>query len=158
MKSESNTTGTTLSEIWINIQPEKTWGKSEVLIKIQQFWLTKLKLKMSSAKWRPFCLEIYFMMIKSHMTLFHHIHHMINNSLWPSDTIWRQRSGQHWLRKLLVDWRHQAITWTNVDLSLVKANDIHLMAASLEIPQPSITECSLKITYLNSQSNQGPMS
>ena len=25
--------------------------------------------------------------------------------------------GQHWLRQWLVAWRHQAITWTNVDLS-----------------------------------------
>ena len=49
--------------------------------------------------------------------------------------------------------RHQAITWTNVDLSLVKSSDIRLMATSLEIPQPSITKCSLKITYLKSQSN-----
>ena len=40
-----------------------------------------------------------------------------------------------------------------LDLSSVKSSDIHLMATSLEIPQPSITKCSLKITYLKSQSN-----
>ena len=32
--------------------------------------------------------------------------------------------GQHWLRQWLVAWRHQAITWTNVDWSSVKSNDI----------------------------------
>ena len=48
---------------------------------------------------------------------------------------------------------YQAITWTSVDLSLVKSSDIHLMATSLEIPQPSITTCSLKSTCLKSQAN-----
>ena len=33
--------------------------------------------------------------------------------------------GQHWLRWWLVAWRHQAITWTNVDLSSVRSNGIH---------------------------------
>ena len=40
-----------------------------------------------------------------------------------------------------------------LDLSSVKSSDIHLMATSLEIPQPSITKYGLKITYLKSQSN-----
>ena len=61
--------------------------------------------------------------------------------------------GQHWLRQWLIACRYQAITWTNVDLSLVKSSDIHLLATSLEIPQPSISKCSLKITYLKSHSN-----
>ena len=39
------------------------------------------------------------------------------------------------------------INWTNVDLSSVRSSDIHLRASSQEIPQPSITEISLKITY-----------
>ena len=61
--------------------------------------------------------------------------------------------GQHWFRYWLVAWLHQAITWTSLDLSLVKSSDIRLMLTSLEIPQPSTTECCLKITYLKSQSN-----
>ena len=56
--------------------------------------------------------------------------------------------GQHWLRLWLVAWRHQAITWTNVDLSSVRSSGIHLMAVSWEIPQPPFTEVSLKMTYL----------
>ena len=56
--------------------------------------------------------------------------------------------GQHWLRKWLVAWRHQAITWTNVDLSSVRSSGIYLRAISYEIPQPPFIKFSLKITYL----------
>ena len=53
----------------------------------------------------------------------------------------------------LLPWRHQAITWTNVDWSSVKSSDIHIRAISQEMPQPSITKFRLKITYLNFHSN-----
>ena len=43
--------------------------------------------------------------------------------------------------------RHQAITWTNVDLLSVRSTDIHLSAISQEIVQPSITKISLKIFF-----------
>ena len=36
--------------------------------------------------------------------------------------------SQLWLRQWLVAWRHQAITWTNVNLSSVTFSDIHLRA------------------------------
>ena len=52
------------------------------------------------------------------------------NSLWPRDAIWRQTSGSYWLRQWLVAWRHQAITWTNVDWSSVKSSDIHIRSIS----------------------------
>ena len=48
---------------------------------------------------------------------------------------------------------HQAITWTNVDWSSVKSNDIHIRAISQQMPQPSITKFRLKITCLEFQSN-----
>ena len=47
--------------------------------------------------------------------------HSISNSvisLRPSDAIWRHRSGS------TLTWWHQAITWTNVDLSSVRPSDI----------------------------------
>ena len=50
-------------------------------------------------------------------------------------------------------WRHQAITWTNVDLSSVRSSSIHLRAILQEIPQLPVTEISLKITYLKYCSN-----
>ena len=47
--------------------------------------------------------------------------------------------GQH--------WRHQAITWTNVDLSSLRSSIVHLRAISLEISQPSVTKISLEIIF-----------
>ena len=61
--------------------------------------------------------------------------------------------GQHWLRWWLVAWRHQVITWTNVDWSSVKSSDIHIRAISHEMPQSSITKICLKITCLKFHSN-----
>ena len=40
--------------------------------------------------------------------------------------------SQLWLRQWLVAWRHQAITWTNVNLSSVTFSDIHLRALPSE--------------------------
>ena len=60
---------------------------------------------------------------------------------------------QQWLRWWLVAWRHQAIIWTNVDLSWVRSSGIHMSAILQEIPQPSVTEISRKITYLKFYSN-----
>ena len=70
------------------------------------------------------------------------------NSLWLSEAIWRNNLGQHWLNQSLVSWRHQATTWTNVDSSSERPNGTHLRAIPQEVPQPSITEISLKFAYL----------
>ena len=56
--------------------------------------------------------------------------------------------GHHWPRQWLVAWRHQAITWTNVDLSLVKSCGIHLRAVSHEMLKISTLDVSLKIINL----------
>ena len=48
--------------------------------------------------------------------------------------------GQHLLRQWLVAWWHQAITWTNVDLSSITSSGIHLRAISQEMSQPSINK------------------
>ena len=52
-----------------------------------------------------------------------------------------------------IGWRHQAITWINVDLSSVRFSGIHLRSILQEITQSSVTEISLKITYLKFCSN-----
>ena len=44
---------------------------------------------------------------------------------------------------------HQAITWTNVDLSPMRSRINHLRAISQELLQPSITKIILKIDYPN---------
>ena len=61
--------------------------------------------------------------------------------------------GQHWRRYWLVAWQHQAITWTNVDLSLIRSSDNHQKVISQKIPQPSIIKISWRITYLKFHSN-----
>ena len=44
--------------------------------------------------------------------------------------------------------KHQAITWTNVNSSLVRSSDSHLRAILQELPHPSITKISLKVTHI----------
>ena len=61
--------------------------------------------------------------------------------------------GQLWLRYWLVAWWHQAITWTNVDLSSLGSSDFHLRATLPEIHQPSVTKFSEIITHLKFCSN-----
>ena len=56
--------------------------------------------------------------------------------------------GQRWSRQWLVAYCHQAITWTNGDLSSARSSDIHSRTVSQEIPQSSINKISLKINYL----------
>ena len=56
--------------------------------------------------------------------------------------------SQTWLRYWLVAWRHQAITWFNVDLSSVKFLGIHLMALSLDDVKMPINKTRLKIAVL----------
>ena len=91
---------------------------SEILIEIQTFSQQKKHLKMASAKWRLFRLGLN------------------SFSLWPSDTIWRQKSGSTLAQVMACAWGHQAITRTNVDWSSVKSSDIHIRAISQEMPRP----------------------
>ena len=88
------------------------------------------------------------------------LNNLMLNSLWHSDAIWRHRSWStlaqvtacclmapsHYLDK-------KKITWTNVELSSVRSSGIHLSAILQEMPQPSVTEISLKIIYLKFHSN-----
>ena len=59
--------------------------------------------------------------------------------------------GQHWPRQWLVAWWHQAITWTNVDLSSVEFCGIHLTTILLVAFKASIHEMSSKIIFLKLQ-------
>ena len=77
------------------------------------------------------------------------------NTLWPSDTIWREKSRSTLAQVIAWCLTHQAITWTNIDWTSAKSSDIdiHIGAISQEMPHPSITEICLKITRLKFQSN-----
>ena len=61
---------------------------------------------------------------------------------------------------IYVNWRHQAITWNNVEWSSVKSSEIHIRAISQETPKPSLTKICLKIKHFLKfiQISQGPMS
>ena len=61
--------------------------------------------------------------------------------------------GQHLFKQWLVARRHQAITWTNVDLSSLMSSDNHLCASLQDIAQPSVTEIIWKIKYLKFHSD-----
>ena len=52
--------------------------------------------------------------------------------------------GQHWLRWWLVAWWHQAVTWTNVDLSSVEFWCTHLWPILQEVLQISIHKINFK--------------
>ena len=39
------------------------------------------------------------------------------NTFWPSDAIWRHRSGWTLAELMLIIWWHRAISWTNIDSS-----------------------------------------
>ena len=74
------------------------------------------------------------------------------NSMWPSDPIWRHRSGSTLAQVIaccLTPLSNYGITWTN---HFKRPCDIHLRAISPELTKPSINEISLKITCLRLQS------
>ena len=62
-------------------------------------------------------------------------------------------SSERIFRKLITSSQQQTISWTNVDLSPVKSNDIHQRAVLQEISQPPITKIRLKIIYHKFHSN-----
>ena len=95
--------------IWTNAGSLSIWPLetkfSEVWIKIKQFSYKKLHLKMSSAKWQPFC---------------HGLDVLTHYPVVISYT------GQQCLRKWLVAWQHQAITtWINIDEIIVVTVQFH---------------------------------
>ena len=137
--------------IWANagillIWPSQT-NFSEILIKIQTFSFKKIHLKMSSTKWRPFCLSLNELTesdftenvpdITPYKVIATYTFENTGtsprgqwvNSLWPSDAIWRQRSG-----------------WTLVQL----------MACCLTAPSHYLKHCWLiisKVQWYPSESN-----
>ena len=86
----------------------------------------------------------------------HNMQHIIPNSKrWDYSAINKLKDPPTWLKVATTlekpptptHWLHQAITWINIDWSLVKSSDSHIMAISKEMPQRSITKIGLKIIY-----------
>ena len=63
-------------------------------------------------------------------------------------TIWRLQFGHHWFRYLLIDWRHHAIIWTNVELSSIQSAITRLWPIVLEMLKTQINRTCCKITNL----------
>ena len=76
---------------------------SEILIEILTFSFKKMRLTVSSAKRRPFCVGLKVLTRYGLVTLYRDLD-----------------LSQHQFRLWLDAWRHPAITWTNVDFKLVR--------------------------------------
>ena len=78
------------------------------------------------------------------------------NSLWPSDTIWRHRSGSTLAQVIACCLMAPGHNLNQYWLSLVSSSDIQLRAISQEIPHPPITEMTRKLFIWNLiQTSQG---
>ena len=75
------------------------------------------------------------------------------NSLWPSDTIWRQRSGSTLAQVMACCLTAPSHYLNQCWLIISEIQDIHIGELSQEMPQPSITKMCLKITCLRIHSN-----
>ena len=65
--------------------------------------------------------------------------------------------GQHWLKKSLVAWWNQAITWANVDFLLMGFRGIHLREISHHVVMLLFCIMSFKLYFWNyGQISQGP--
>ena len=80
------------------------------------------------------------------------VSNFVVNSLRPSDTIWRQRSGSTLAQVMACC---QDIAWTNIFWLIISEVQWHSYQANFtrDIPQPSLTKIHLKITYLKFHSN-----
>ena len=69
--------------------------------------------------------------------------------MWHSDGIWCHRSGSTVAHVMACAWRHQAISWTSVDLSSKVLCRIHPNAVSLGVHMILICNMCVEITLLN---------
>ena len=74
--------------------------------------------------------------------------HLRNPYSW-----WRHMTTYTQVRWWLVAWRHEVITWTNVDFSQVRSGDILPKKTSENVIKPSFTEIILRFTYPTFDSN-----
>ena len=80
---------------------------NEIFIEIHMISVKKIHLKMSSGKWRPFCLLTHCGLVTLHGDI---------------------ELSQYWLMWWLVAWRHYAIIRTDINLSWIGSCGAHLMA------------------------------
>ena len=131
----------------------RCWLKLWIRLFLTKKWLLLLfygneKVVTQSVCWKP---NVVMMPIFGFQIILSLGALKIINSLCPSNAIWRHRSGSLAQVIWFVAWRHQAITWTNVDLSSVRIGDIYLKAISQGMSWPLITKISFNITLWRHQ-------
>ena len=135
--------------IWTNagillIGPPGT-NFSEISIKILTFSFVKIRLKVSSAKWRPFCLGLNVLITKISLKitfLKFHSNLLGTNELTPFDLVmW------HWIEDLGEHWWHPAITWTSVDLSSTRPSGAHLCKVPMSKETSFLHKTQLKLRW-----------
>ena len=101
--------------------------------------LPGIKSKQKKQQQKNHC--FYVLVTKIRETMFLNLCLPINeiNSLWPSNVLWR------WRFRSKLAWWHQAITWTDVDFSIVRFRDIHIRAISQWGPKPHFCIMNLNI-------------
>ena len=146
---------------------------SEILIWIQTFSFKKMHLKMSSAKWRPFCLSLNVLMMNwlyrkvnlyFHCATFHEIDVVHSSNFFIIITITITISSlllTHWGRvtqisvvKLTIigsdnglsPGRRQAIIWTNAGILLIGPLGTNFSEILIEINTFSFTKMHLKMS------------
>ena len=69
--------------------------------------------------------------------------------------------GQYWIRQWLFVWRHQAITWTSVDFSIMRFSGILIHVRRILQPVPKLLFCKITLKIIISnycQISEGPRS
>ena len=103
---------------------------------VEQWWLSLFTHNCYEWWYAGYAIGSYFL---QQILLIHDWSWQVN-SLWPSDTIWRQRSGSTLAQVmaccLMAASHYQNQCW----LFIFKSSDIHIMAISQEMPQTSITK------------------
>ena len=94
-----------------------------------------------------FCRNIPILSKKGHIKLNFAVQCALN-SLWPSDAIWRHRSGSTLFQVMACCLTAPSHNLTICWLITSESSDHQLRAISQGMPQPSITKVSLKITNI----------
>ena len=126
---------------------------SEILVEVLIFLFKKMRLKVSSAKRRPFCLGLNELMCYpcTCLWLSHHIHNFGTSSLHFSWFLWHITNTWHWER-----WWKKALyinlivihfmspTWNNRIMSKMQLQCYKLLQKPLSVHEPSQWEMTLQ--------------
>ena len=105
---------------WLETPPRSLWHHCNDICNVFSWWL---RLNLHVVQWIQFISIVSLLVPQANRF----------NSLWPSDAIWRHRYGSILFLVTCVARWHKDITWSNVDLSLVRSCGFLLRARSQEM-------------------------